>query len=355
MVLQDQSQRMAAEQEVRRLAFYDALTGLPNRRLLQDRLQQSMRQSVRDGKHSALLFLDLDNFKAINDSMGHDWGDHMLSQVAMRLSGCVRASDTVARLGGDEFVVVLQGLDGAPERAAAMAEVVAHKIITALGQPYPLGGRTLYSTPSIGIALFQGAQQPVQELLKRADLAMYQAKAQGRNTLCFFDPAMQAAASARSALEGDIRQGLARNEFLLHYQPVVDASGHLLGAEALVRWQHPQRGMVSPADFIPLAEQTGLILPLGRQVLALACRQLAQWATAPATAAWTLAVNVSAQEFRQPDFVEQVLAALRDAAANPRLLKLELTESLLLHDVEDSILKMQALRTLGVGDRKSVV
>ena len=160
---------------------------------------------------------------------------------------------------------------------------------------------------------------------------------------------MQAAASARSALEGDIRQGLARNEFLLHYQPVVDATGHLLGAEALVRWQHPQRGMVSPADFIPLAEQTGLILPLGRQVLALACRQLAQWATAPATAAWTLAVNVSAQEFRQPDFVEQVLAALRDAAANPRLLKLELTESLLLHDVEDSILKMQALRTLGVG------
>jgi diguanylate cyclase (GGDEF)-like protein len=307
-----------------------------------------MRQSARDRKHSALLFLDLDNFKAINDSMGHDWGDHMLSQVAMRLSGCVRASDTVARLGGDEFVVVLQGLDGAPERAAAMAEVVAHKIIAALGQPYPLGGRTLYSTPSIGIALFQGQEIPVSELLQHADLAMYQAKSRGRNTLCFFDASMQAAANARSALETDMRAGLQRDEFLLHYQRVVDAQGAVLGAEALVRWQHPQRGMVPPGEFIGVAEQTGLILPLGQLVLRLACQQLACWAQDKACAHWTLAVNVSAQEFRHPGFVQQVLDALAHAQVDPRQLKLELTESLLLHDVEECIAKMQALRAKGV-------
>ena len=342
------TERKRAEAEIARLAFYDELTGLPNRRLLQDRLQQAMRQSARDRKHSALLFLDLDNFKAINDSMGHDWGDHMLSQVAMRLSGCVRASDTVARLGGDEFVVVLQGLDGAPERAAAMAEVVAHKIITALGQPYPLGGRTLYSTPSIGIALFQGQEIPVSELLQHADLAMYQAKSRGRNTLCFFDASMQAAANARSALETDMRAGLQRDEFLLHYQRVVDAQGAVLGAEALVRWQHPQRGMVPPGEFIGVAEQTGLILPLGQLVLRLACQQLACWAQDKACAHWTLAVNVSAQEFRHPGFVQQVLDALAHAQVDPRQLKLELTESLLLHDVEECIAKMQALRVKGV-------
>ncbi|MBN9366229.1 MAG: EAL domain-containing protein [Comamonadaceae bacterium] len=342
------TERKCAEAEIARLAFYDELTGLPNRRLLQDRLQQSMRQSVRDGKHSALLFLDLDNFKAINDSMGHDWGDHLLSQVGMRLSGCVRASDTVARLGGDEFVVVLQGLDGAPERAAAMAEVVAHKIIAALGQPYQLGGRTLYSTPSIGIALFQGQETPVSELLQHADLAMYQAKSRGRNTLCFFDASMQAAANARSALETDMRAGLQRDEFLLHYQRVVDAQGAVLGAEALVRWQHPQRGMVPPGEFIGVAEQTGLIVPLGQLVLRLACQQLACWARDDACAHWTLAVNVSAQEFRHPSFVQQVLDALAHAEVDPRQLKLELTESLLLHDVEECIAKMQALRAKGV-------
>jgi len=342
------TERKRAEAEIARLAFYDELTGLPNRRLLQDRLQQSMRQSVRDGKHSALLFLDLDNFKAINDSMGHDWGDHLLSQVSMRLSGCVRASDTVARLGGDEFVVVLQGLDGAPERAAAMAEVVTHKIIAALGQPYQLGGRTLYSTPSIGIALFQGQETPVSELLQHADLAMYQAKSRGRNTLCFFDASMQAAANARSALETDMRAGLQRDEFLLHYQRVVDAQGAVLGAEALVRWQHPQRGMVPPGEFIGVAEQTGLIVPLGQLVLRLACQQLACWARDDACAHWTLAVNVSAQEFRHPSFVQQVLDALAHAEVDPRQLKLELTESLLLHDVEECIAKMQALRAKGV-------
>ena len=348
-VARDITERKLAEAQIQRLAFYDELTGLPNRRLLMDRLERAVAASTREGCHGALLFLDLDNFKGINDTLGHEWGDRLLVQVGARVSACVRATDTVARLGGDEFVVVIEGLHAEEAEAAAEAEAVAQKVLAALNQPYQIEGCEMHSTPSIGIALFRDAQQPVQELLKRADLAMYQAKAQGRNMLCFFDPDMQAAASARSALEGDIRQGLARAEFLLHYQPVVDASGQLLGAEALVRWNHPQRGMVPPADFIPLAEQTGLILPLGRQVLAMACQQLALWAADPARVGWTLSVNVSAQEFRQSEFVQDVLAVLRDSGADARRLKLELTESLLLHDVEDSILKMQALRTLGVG------
>ncbi len=348
-VARDITERKKAEAEIQRLAFYDELTGLPNRRLLMDRLERAVTASLRGKGHGALLFLDLDNFKGINDTMGHEWGDRLLVQVGARLVASVRASDTVARLGGDEFVVVIQGLHIEAAEAAAEAEALAQKVLMSLNQPYWVDDCEMHSTPSIGIALFRDAQQPVQELLKRADLAMYQAKAQGRNTLCFFDPAMQAAASARSALEGDIRQGLARNEFILHFQPVVDESGQVLGAEALVRWNHPLRGMVAPGDFIALAEQTELILPLGRQVLVMASRQLAQWALAPATAGWSVAVNVSAQEFRQPAFVQQVLTVLQDTGADPRKLKLELTESLLLHDVEDSILKMQALRTLGVG------
>lgn len=343
------TQRKKAEAEIQRLAFYDELTGLPNRRLLLDRLERATAACARSTDHGALLFLDLDNFKDINDTLGHEWGDRLLVQVGLRIKGCVRANDTVARLGGDEFVVILQGLHTVETEAAVETEAIAQKILAMLNQPYDLEGRQIHSTPSIGIALFSGPAQPAQELLKRTDLAMYQAKAQGRNTLCFFDPGMQAAASARSTLETDIRQGLQRDEFILHYQPVVDAQGHMLGAEALVRWQHPQRGMVPPGQFITLAEQTGLILQLGRQVLRAACRQLALWNTQPERAHWTVAVNVSAQEFRHPDFVQQVLTILENTGADPHLLKLELTESLLLHDVEESISKMQALRTLGVG------
>ena len=338
-----------AEAEIQRLAFYDELTGLPNRRLLMDRLERAVTQSARKGTHGALLFLDLDNFKGINDTLGHEWGDRLLTLVAQRITASVRASDTVARLGGDEFVLVLQGLQPGPAEAAVEAELVAQKVLQELSRPYTLEDAVLYSTPSIGITLFRNQDQSVHELLKRADLAMYQAKAQGRNTLCFFDPAMQAAASARSAMEGDIRLGIERNEFLLHYQPVVNAAGHRMGVEALVRWHHPQRGMVSPGEFIPLAEQTGLILPLGQQVLRMACTQLAQWSQQPDTCDWTVAVNVSAQEFRHPDFVKRVLDALRESGANAHQLKIELTESLLLQDVEDGIAKMRALREQGVG------
>ena len=345
----DITERKRAEAEIQRLAFYDELTGLPNRRLLMDRLERAANLCAREGTHGALLFLDLDNFKDINDTMGHDWGDQLLVQVGGRLSASVRATDSVARLGGDEFVVVVHGLDASAPAAAAEAEAVAHKVLTALNQPYAVQGSEVHSTPSIGIALFRDVQLPVQELLKRADLAMYQAKARGRNTLCFFDPAMQAAASERSALEGDIRLGLVRSEFLVHYQPVVDQAEQMLGAEALVRWNHPQRGMVPPGDFVPLAEQTGLILALGRQVLTMACAQLARWTESPRTAHWSVAVNVSAHEFRQADFVQDVLRVLQATGADPRRLKLELTESLLLHDVEDCIRKMHALRAHGVG------
>jgi len=350
-IARDVTDRKRAEAEIERLAFYDELTGLPNRRLLNDRLERALAACVREGSHGALLFLDLDNFKVVNDTLGHDWGDALLVQVGVRVRGCVRTTDTVARLGGDEFVVVVGGLDGHGATAVAEAEAIAGKLLQALNEPYRIEHTDIHSTPSIGIALFAGRELSVQELLKRADLAMYQAKSHGRNTLCFFDPAVQAAASERSALEAAIRQAIARQEFALHFQPVVDERGAVLGAEALVRWVHPQRGTVGPGDFIPLAEQTGLILPLGRLVLGMACTQLARWAASgrqPA-AGWTLAVNVSAREFRQAGYVDQVKAVLQETGADPRRLKLELTESLLLHDVEDSILKMQALRTLGVG------
>ena len=348
-VARDITQRKLAEAEIQRLAFYDELTGLPNRRLLMERLECALAAGAHDDSHGALLFLDLDNFKGINDTLGHEWGDQLLVQVGSRISASVRASDTVARLGGDEFVVVMQGLHAEGVEAAAETQAVAQKLLGVLNQPYQVQDREIHSTPSIGIALFHGAQPSGQDLLKRADLAMYQAKSSGRNMLCFFDPAMQAAASARSVLEGDLRQAIVRNEFVLHYQPVVDEGGQMLGAEALVRWCHPQRGMVLPGAFITLAEQTGQIVSLGRQVMVMACRQLAQWALDPHTSDWTVAVNVSAREFRQPDYVQQVLCVLGDSGADPHQLKLELTESLLLQDVEESILKMHALRTLGIG------
>ncbi|RYF25393.1 MAG: EAL domain-containing protein [Comamonadaceae bacterium] len=343
------TERKRAEAEIERLAFFDELTGLPNRRLLLDRMERAAVASERSHSHAALLFLDLDNFKSINDTLGHEWGDRLLVQVGARLSVGLRASDTVARLGGDEFVVVLQGLGEQEVDAAIEVEGVAQKLLMALNRPYALGGREVHSTPSIGIALFMGREQTVLELLQRADLAMYQAKAEGRNTLCFFDPAMQAVATARSVMEADLRLGLQRAEFLPHYQPVVDADGRILGAEALVRWQHPERGMVPPGEFIAIAEQTGLIMPLGRLMLRAACGQLAVWAAHPQTEQWSVSVNVSAHEFKHADFVRQVLDALDESRANPRRLKLELTESLLLQDVEDSITKMQVLRKLGVG------
>jgi diguanylate cyclase (GGDEF)-like protein/PAS domain S-box-containing protein len=348
----DITEQKLAEAEIERLAFYDVLCGLPNRRLLMNRLAQALSASARSGQHGALLFIDLDNFKDLNDTLGHDMGDTLLGQVAKRLVGCVREADTVARFGGDEFVVMLEDLDPAPEAAVAQVEAASRKILLALNRPYDLDGREHHSTPSIGITLFRDYALSVEELIKRSDVAMYQAKAAGRNTLRFFDPQMQAAVADRSALEADLRQGLSRGELRLFYQPVVDAQMRVTGAEALVRWMHPARGMVSPAQFIPMAEQTGLILPLGQWVLETACRQLADWAQ-PASPAHarelSISVNVSARQFRQPDFVAQVLSVLTQTGAQARLLTLELTESLLLSDVKDVIGKMQELKSHGVG------
>jgi diguanylate cyclase (GGDEF)-like protein/PAS domain S-box-containing protein len=345
----DISARRQDENKIERLAFYDELTGLPNRRLLIDRLQNALAFSEREGLTGALLFIDLDNFKDLNDTQGHDMGDQLLTQVAIRLGECVREADTVARLGGDEFVVMLQKLSSDPNEAASHAESVGRKILSTLNQPYRLGGNDYHGTPSIGIALFQDNVLTIDELLKRADLAMYQAKAAGRNTARFFDPVMQAAASARAAVEKDLRQGLLRNEFVLYYQPVVDEHSYTTGVEALVRWQHPQRGLVLPGEFISVAEQTGLILPLGQWVLEAACAQLVEWSAQAETRRLTIAVNVSARQFRHPEFSNQILTLLRVSGANPYRLKLELTESLLLTDFDDVIVKMSELRSIGVG------
>ena len=344
----DISQRKAAEDEIKHLAFYDSLTRLPNRRLLHDRLQQALAASARSLREGALLLIDLDNFKTLNDTLGHDKGDQLLQQVSQRLVACVRECDTVARLGGDEFVVMLEDLGDSPAEAASQTEIIGEKIIAALNQPYLLAEHDYQSTPSIGVTLFCGHRNSMDELLKQADLAMYQAKGAGRNTLRFFDAEMQAVVTASALLEADLRQGIQKNQFLLYYQPQVDGAGRITGAEALLRWQHPQRGLVPPAEFIPAAEMSGLILPLGHWVMQQACRQLVCWAARPATAHLTLAVNVSSRQFRQPDFVTQVLAVLDSTGANPYRLKLELTESLLLDDVEDIIDKMNVLKVQGV-------
>jgi diguanylate cyclase (GGDEF)-like protein/PAS domain S-box-containing protein len=344
----DISARKASEAEIERLAFFDSLTALPNRRLLLDRLSHALATSVRHGSHGALLFIDLDNFKTLNDTLGHHLGDLLLQQVALRLLACGRATDTVARLGGDEFVIMLEELGADAVDAAAQAESIAKKVLLALNMPFNLNGNHVNSSPSVGVTLFYRQNTDVDELLKRADLAMYQAKSAGRNTVRFFDPGMQEAATKRATMENDLRLGLQRKEFLLYYQPVVNAQGVPIGVEALARWKHPQRGMVSPAEFIPVAEQTGLILSLGQWVLESACAQLVVWAAQPQTQSLSIAVNVSARQFKHPDFAAQVLLMLRQTGANPYRLKLEITESLLLADFEDVIDKMSELRAIGV-------
>lgn len=343
------SERNQAKEKINNLAFFDQLTGLPNRTLLMDRLGQAMAISSRSGNYGALLFIDLDNFKALNDTLGHDRGDQLLKQVALRLIGCMREGDTVARLGGDEFVVVLAELAPVDGDAAIGIEKVSEKILLALNRSYRLGTVPHYSTASIGATLFLGDESSIDDLMKQADLAMYKAKEAGRNSWRFFDPEMESAAKKLVALEEDLRRALDRSELLLYYQPQVVGTRTVTGAEVLVRWQHPERGMVEPADFIPLAERSGLILPLGHWVMQSACAQLARWADDPILAELTVAVNVSAHQFQQSDFVDQVLAVLIGTGANPKRLKLELTESMLVHNVSEIIEKMAALKDVGVG------
>ena len=345
----DISGRKAAEDEARYLAFYDALTQLPNRRLLVDRLQQVLVNGARSGLTTAVLFVDLDNFKTLNDTRGHEVGDLLLKDVAQRLRSCVREQDTVARLGGDEFVVVLQNLSSDAPEAAAQARTLGELILAQLRQPYELAGHEHHFTASIGVTLLNHQRDSVDEVLKQADMAMYRAKDDGRNTLRFFDPDMQQAVNRRALLETELHNGLRRAQFLLLYQPQVDSQGRVTGAEALVRWQHPVQGMVPPSEFIPLAEESGLILPLGQWVMETALRQQARWQQDPLFAHLSLAINVSARQFLQDDFVAQVLALVQQTGANPAQIKLELTESLLLANVDSVIATMRALKAHGLG------
>ncbi len=359
-VSRDISQNKESEREIYRLAFYDSLTKLPNRRLLMDRLQRALAVSAHNGRYGALLFLDLDHFKTINDTQGHALGDLLLIGVARRLTACVREGDSVARLGGDEFVVVLEELSSEADEAGTQAENVAEKIRRELDKPYELNDFVCHYTVSIGISLFRGHLESAEDLLKHADVAMYQAKTSGRDAIRFFDPQMQTALEVRAQLEGDLRRALEKQQFRLYYQIQVDRLRRPLGAEVLLRWEHPERGLVSPIQFIPLAEETGLILPIGKWVLETACAQLKEWQNDALTRDLTLAVNVSGRQFRQADFVAQVRRVLLESGAQAsRLklegeeaeighLKLELTESAVLENVEDTISKMHEIKSLGV-------
>ncbi len=344
----DFTERKQAESEIHHLAYFDPLSQLPNRRLLIDRLRQAVATGARNQTGGALLFIDLDNFKTLNDTKGHGIGDLLLIEVAKRLQLCVREGDTVARFGGDEFVLLLEGLSEERSHAAVQARGVGEKVLAALNQPYDLEGNEFHSSSSMGVTLFFNHKDKLDELLKQADTAMYEAKKSGRNTLRFFDPLMQDELEARAQLEAGLREALRKNEFRLYYQMQVNREGRILGAEVLLRWIHPQRGVISPVEFISLAEETGLIIPIGRWVLESACEQIKVWEAGERTNALQLAVNVSGRQFRQVDFVEQVCEILNNTHIDPQHLKLELTESIVLDDVADTIAKMQALRKIGV-------
>lgn len=342
--------RKAAEAKILDMAYNDPLTQLPNRRMLSDRLNQALASSQRSGQYGTLMFMDLNNFKTLNDTRGHDVGDLLLIAVAHRLLETVREDDTVARLGGDEFVVLLENLGEDVQEAAIQAELVAEKVYEAIaGESYSLKDHVYHCTASIGVTLFRNQDTPVDELFKQADLAMYQAKTSDRNHLRFFDPAMQTALDERSALDADLRHATIRGELHVHYQPQINNLRHVIGAEALCRWTHPERGMVSPSIFIPIAEETGLILPIGLWILETVCTQLKDWEADSRTRNLHIAINVSARQFRQIDFVEQIRQVVERTTINPTRLKIELTESLVLENVADTIEKMLALKILGIG------
>lgn len=346
-IVEDITESNQARDRIYELAFFDQLTRLPNRSLMLDRISLAMTASARDGSHCALLFIDLDNFKKINESLGHAAGDELLKNTAQRLVANLRNDDIVARSGGDEFLLMLVGLSDNESEAAAQVETIGAGILAALNQPYLLHNASYHCTPSIGATLFQG-RAVSESLLKQAEMAMYKSKETGGNVLRFFDPEMELTLLERTAMEADLRQAIIHRQFALHYQPQVSSAGSVTGAEVLLRWHHPVKGMVSPAQFIPLAEETGQILPLGNWVLETACRQLAAWSDQPDLADLTIAVNVSAGQLNQPDFVAQVLAVLDRTGANPRRLKLELTESMLASNIEEVIMKMNALRSRGL-------
>jgi len=342
------TERKQAEEKIQFQAYYDELTQLPNRRLFMDRLQHAYASTERTESTNALLFIDLDNFKSLNDTLGHDIGDLLLQHVAQRLESCVRNGDTVARLGGDEFMVLLENLSKEPMEASAQTEVISEKILAAISQPYTLEKYEYTCTASIGATLFSGLSLAPEELMKQADIAMYQAKKAGRNTVHFFDEEIQEVVTGRFLLEGELRKAVEHREFQLDYQLQVDYLNRPIGAEILIRWKHPLRGIVPPVQFIPLAEEIGLILPIGHWVLEQACAQIKLWERNALTSDLVLAVNVSAKQFRQRDFVHQVQDAVQRHAINPKHLKLELTEGMLLDNIEDTIVTMNHLSEFGV-------
>jgi diguanylate cyclase (GGDEF)-like protein/PAS domain S-box-containing protein len=337
-----------AQEQIHQLAHYDVLTGLPNRALLQNSLLKAMASSARNRRMGALLYLDLDDFKNFNDSKGPASGDSLLAQVGNRLTDCLAENAMAARFGGDEFIVLLEALSQTASEAATQAELMAEKIRCALSEPYHLDAVQIQLTASIGIVLFLGHQESADSLLKHADTAMYQAKNAGRNSIRFFDPHMQHELEERLGLVADLEQAILKDQLQLYFQRQVNSQGNTTGAEVLLRWNHPVRGLISPAQFIPLAEETGLIIPMGLWVIQKACSQLKAWQSHPNFRDMTLAVNVSARQFHQTDFVDQVRLVLLQTAAKPSHLKLELTESVVLEHVEDTIAKMRELKGLGI-------
>ena len=348
VAITDISERKRAAAEIENLAYYDSLTGLPNRRLLIDRLRQSLAAYSRTLQHGAILFVDLDDFKSLNDTEGHDVGDLLLQQVGSRLVSCVREGDTVARLGGDEFVVMLQGLSENSAEAVHQSRVVGEKILAVLRRPYLLADYRYCGSGSVGVALYGRSQDSVEELLKRADLSLYRAKDAGRSALRFFHPEMQTAVNGQSVLEAELRQALENGEFLLHYQPQMTREGKLIGAEALLRWQHPRRGLLLPLEFIPVAEEKGLIESLGLWVLETACLRLLDWSARAEMAQLALSVNVSAYQFSRPEFADQLLAIINRIGLDPRKLVVELTESVMLGEVDLTIATMSRLKGRGL-------
>jgi diguanylate cyclase (GGDEF)-like protein/PAS domain S-box-containing protein len=344
----DITQRRRAEEEIRNLAFYDRLTKLANRRLLMDKLRQALTASTRTNQYGAILFLDLDHFKILNDTLGHDYGDMMLIEVSHRIKGCLNEMDTVARLGGDEFAILLENIDEHEAIAVHKAALIAEKIRASLSISYQLKEYKQHGSPSIGMCMYRGDKDTADNLLKRADMAMYQVKGSGRNAVRLFDPAMQHALETRIKLEGELHHAIASNQLQLFYQIQVDSELRPTGAEALLRWMHPVHGIISPAEFISIAEESTLILDIGDWVLSCVCQQLALWFSAEKTRHLSLAVNVSARQFNRPDFVARLLTLLHTHKMDVTRLKIELTESVILNDVSDVIARMHTLREIGV-------
>ncbi|QEW08530.1 EAL domain-containing protein [Nitrincola iocasae] len=344
----DISEQKRHKKEVHQLIFYDVLTGLPNRRLLMDRLQHSLASRHNQQGNGAVILIDLDNFRTLNDTLGHQAGDQLLTGIATRLSEHIRASDTLARFGGDEFMLLLEDLSTDDTLLLNQVEQVLDKIIAALEHPFRIQNQEYTTSASLGVALYSDSKHNPEELIKRAELAIYDAKKVGRNQIRFFDTSMQQKAEHRAELEFGLRRALKNQEFILYYQPQYHAEGEMTGVEALIRWQPPEQPLVSPGDFIPVAETTGLILPLGQWILRTACQQLVSWSEHPDTAHLTIAVNISAAQMHHNSFVDDVLSILQETGAPANRLELELTESLLIDNIEQTIEKMLLLKAEGI-------